>query len=80
MARLPYVTPEQLPESERDLFDGLLERFGRVNNIFRVIAHSPPILRRLLPLGAALRHATQPRSRAPRVSHSHRGAAGAMHL
>jgi uncharacterized peroxidase-related enzyme len=59
MARLPYVTPEQLPESERDLFDDLLERFGRVNNIFRVIAHSPPILRRLLPLGAALRHATQ---------------------
>jgi len=36
MARLPYLTPEQLPESERGLFDEILERFGRVNNIFRV--------------------------------------------
>ena len=34
MARLPYLTPEQLLESE--LFDEILERFGRVNNIFRV--------------------------------------------
>jgi hypothetical protein len=31
MARLPYLTPEQLPASERGLFDEILARFGRVN-------------------------------------------------
>jgi uncharacterized peroxidase-related enzyme len=59
MARLPYVTPEQLPESEQGLFDDIQERFGHVNNIFRVVAHRPPILRQLLQFGVGLRHATQ---------------------
>ena len=59
MPRLPYLTSEQLPESERGLFDEILERFGRVNNIFRVVAHSPPLLRHLLQFGVGLRHASQ---------------------
>jgi uncharacterized peroxidase-related enzyme len=59
MARLPYVIQEQLPESERGLFDEILERFGRVNNIFRVVAHRPPLLRHFLQFGVGLRHATQ---------------------
>jgi hypothetical protein len=33
MARLPYLTQEQLPESERGLFDEIFERFGRVNHL-----------------------------------------------
>jgi len=59
MARLPYVTAEQLPESERGLFDDIRERFGRVNNIFRVLAHRPPLLRHYLQFGVGLRHVTQ---------------------
>ena len=59
MARLPYVTQEQLPESDRGLFDDILARFGRVNNIFRVVAHRPPLLRHFLQFGVGLRHATQ---------------------
>jgi AhpD family alkylhydroperoxidase len=59
MARLPYVTSEQLPESERGLFDDILEQFGRVNNIFRVVAHRPPLLRHFLQFGVGLRRVTQ---------------------
>lgn len=59
MARLPYVSQEQLPESERGLFDEILERFGRINNIFRVVAHHPPLLRHYLQFGVGLRHVTQ---------------------
>jgi AhpD family alkylhydroperoxidase len=59
MARLPYVTQEQLPESERDLFDHIEERFGRLNNIFRMLAYRPLLLRRLLHLAEGLRHATR---------------------
>ena len=47
MARLPYATREQLPESERSLFEEIEAQFGRVNNIFRMLAHHPLLLRRL---------------------------------
>jgi uncharacterized peroxidase-related enzyme len=59
MARLPYVTREQLPESECDLFDHIEERFGWLNNIFRMLAYQPLLLRRLLHLAEGLRHATR---------------------
>jgi hypothetical protein len=32
MARLPYVTRDQLPESEQSLFEEIEAQFGRVNN------------------------------------------------
>jgi uncharacterized peroxidase-related enzyme len=59
MARLPYVTSEQLPESERSLYDEIEAQFGRVNNIFRMLAHHPLLLRRLLNMSDGLRHATR---------------------
>jgi alkylhydroperoxidase family enzyme len=59
MARLPYLERDQLPEAERGLFDEILTRFGRVNNIFRVVAHSPPVLRHLVHFGVGLRQASQ---------------------
>ena len=59
MARLPYVTRAQLPESERSLFEEIEARFGRVNNIFRMLAHHPLLLRRLLQMSDGLRHATR---------------------
>jgi uncharacterized peroxidase-related enzyme len=59
MARLPYLTREQLPEPERDLFDSLLSQRGSVHNIFRAIAHSPILLRRILYLSDGLRNRTR---------------------
>lgn len=59
MARLPYVIREQLPASESSLFDGIEAQFGRVNNIFRMLAHHPLLLRRLLQMSDGLRHATR---------------------
>jgi uncharacterized peroxidase-related enzyme len=59
MARLPYVSAEELPEGESSLFDEIQEQFGRVNNIFRMMAHHPLLLRRLLNMSDGLRHATR---------------------
>jgi uncharacterized peroxidase-related enzyme len=59
MARLPYLDREQLPELERDLFDQLLAQRGQINNIFRIAAHSPLLLRRMLYFSDGLRNRTR---------------------
>lgn len=59
MARLPYLDREQLPESERDIFDDLIRQRGAVGNIFRVAAHSPLLLRRMLHFSDGLRNRTK---------------------
>jgi len=56
MARLPYLDREHLPEPERDIFDDLVRQRGGVGNIFRVMAHSPLLLRRMLYLSDGLRN------------------------
>ena len=50
MARLPYLDREDLPELERDIFDDLLNQRGSIGNIFRIVAHSPPVLLSVLVL------------------------------
>jgi uncharacterized peroxidase-related enzyme len=59
VARLPYLNREQLPESERDIFDDLIRQRGAVGNIFRVAAHSPLLLRRMLHFSDGLRNRTR---------------------
>ena len=60
MARLPYLDREDLPESERDIYDDMMERFGRIHNVHRAIAHSPELLRAFeLHWGEAIRHKTR---------------------
>jgi uncharacterized peroxidase-related enzyme len=59
MARLSYLTQDQLPEHERRLFDEIQARFGRLNNIFRILAHHPVLLRHVIDCGVALRHETR---------------------
>src|SRR3989442_13496581 len=59
MARLPYLDRDQLPELERDIFDNLLSQRGAVGNIFRVMAHSPLLLRRMLYFSDGLRNRTR---------------------
>ena len=59
MARVPYLNREDLPESDRDVFDRLAEERGRpVGNLFRALAHTPNLLRRFVSLGGHLRNRT----------------------
>ena len=59
MARLPYVTREQLPEPERDIYDSLLQQRGSIGNVFRMAANSPLLLRRMLYFSDGLRNRTR---------------------
>jgi uncharacterized peroxidase-related enzyme len=59
VARLPYLSRDQLPEHEPRLFDDIQERFGRLNNIFRILAHQLLLLRHVIDCGLALRHETR---------------------
>jgi hypothetical protein len=62
MARLPYATRAQLPESESALFDEIEAQFGRLNNIFRMLAHHPLLLRRVIQTNLATTSFTSARS------------------
>jgi len=58
-ARVQYLNREDLPETDREIFDNLAaERGGTVGNIFRALAHTPNLLRRFLALGGELRNKT----------------------
>jgi alkylhydroperoxidase family enzyme len=59
-ARVPYLSREDLPEADREIFDNLVaERRQPVGNIFRTLAHTPRLLRRFLALGGELRNHTE---------------------
>jgi alkylhydroperoxidase family enzyme len=60
-ARLPYIDREGLPESDRDIYDRLVQERGGapVGNIFRTLANAPKLLRRFNALGGELRNGTQ---------------------
>ncbi|HYL60415.1 MAG TPA: carboxymuconolactone decarboxylase family protein, partial [Candidatus Acidoferrales bacterium] len=57
-ARVPYLSREDLPEADREIFDNLKAERGSVGNIFRALAHTPNLLRRFLSLGGELRNKT----------------------
>ena len=60
MARVPYLDREHLLEDDRDIYDDMMERFGRIHNVHRAIAHSPVLLRAFeLQWGEALRRSTR---------------------
>ncbi|MGQ0751424.1 MAG: hypothetical protein ACT4PS_12880 [Betaproteobacteria bacterium] len=54
MARLPFVRDDNASEEVRAAFDAAGSFNGRVANSMRVYAHSPAILKFLLPLQAVL--------------------------
>ncbi len=54
MARLPFVQDENAPPEVRAAFEAANSFNGRVANSMRVFAHSPGILKFLLPLQAVL--------------------------
>ncbi|HLW59218.1 MAG TPA: carboxymuconolactone decarboxylase family protein [bacterium] len=56
MARVPYLDREDLPPGDREIYDDLVATRGSVLNLFRVLAHTPLLLRRLLGYSSALRN------------------------
>jgi alkylhydroperoxidase family enzyme len=54
MARVPFVQNDNAPQEVRAAFDAANSFNGRVANSMRVYAHSPAILKFLLPLQAVL--------------------------
>ena len=54
MARLPFVQKDDAPEAVKAAFETAERLNGRVANSMRVFAHSPAILKFLLPLQAVL--------------------------
>jgi alkylhydroperoxidase family enzyme len=59
-ARLPYLTRNDLPEADREIFDQFIkERGAEPGHIHRVVANAPNLLRRFLGLANELRNGTQ---------------------
>jgi hypothetical protein len=54
MARLPLLRDDDVPPEVKAVFDAATAFNGRVANSMRVFAHSPAIVRFLLPLQATL--------------------------
>jgi alkylhydroperoxidase family enzyme len=57
MARVPYVTSEDLPESERHYFERMARERG-TGHIWRAIANQPKVLDAMVSLAGALRNDT----------------------
>src|SRR5579884_1205293 len=55
MARVPYLSREDLRPEDRDIYDDLVARRGGVLNLFRVLAHTPALLRRLVGYSTEIR-------------------------
>jgi alkylhydroperoxidase family enzyme len=50
---MPVVNPipsEKAPVAVKPIYDDLAKKFGRVPNIFAVMAHRPAVLKNFLPL------------------------------
>src|SRR5579859_6514759 len=59
-ARVPYVTRNDLPEADREIFDQFVkERGSEPGHVHRVVANAPNLLRRFLGLANELRNGTQ---------------------
>lgn len=60
MARVPYVTRDDLPENERAIFDRLEQSRGvPVGHIWRALANAPNLLDKILTYADELRQGTQ---------------------
>ncbi len=59
-ARLPYLTRNELPEADRDIWDKFVQSRGSdPGHIHRTVANAPNLLRRFVALADELRNATQ---------------------
>jgi 4-carboxymuconolactone decarboxylase len=56
MARLPYVTQEELPADKRHVWDEIAQHRGSVGNVFRALLNSPEAGRRVAAVGEYIRY------------------------
>ncbi len=54
MARIEPVSPEETQEKSKELLGAVQEKFGKVPNIFKTMAHSPAAMEGFLQLHGAL--------------------------
>jgi alkylhydroperoxidase family enzyme len=54
MAVVNPIAKDKATDEVRPIFDDLAKRFGRVPNIFGVMAHRPNVLKNFLPLYGAI--------------------------
>ena len=54
MAVIDPIPKDKAPDDLKTIYDDLTKTFGRVPNIFGVMAHRPGALKALLPLYAAI--------------------------
>ncbi len=60
MARLPYLTRDDLPEADREIYDRFVQdRGSEPGHVHRIVANAPNLLRRFLGLANELRNGTQ---------------------
>jgi alkylhydroperoxidase family enzyme len=60
MARLPYLSRNDLPEADQFIWDDFVKVRGtEPGNIHRLVANAPNLLRRFVDLANELRHGTQ---------------------
>jgi alkylhydroperoxidase family enzyme len=58
--RIPYLTRDDLPAADREIFDQFVkERSAQPGHIHRIVANAPNLLRRFLGLANELRNGTQ---------------------
>src|ERR1700722_14521533 len=58
--RIPYLTRDDLPAADREIFDQFVkDRGAQPGHIHRIVANAPNLLRRLLGLANELRNGTQ---------------------
>src|ERR1700723_1438464 len=59
-ARGPYLTRDDLPEADREIFDQFVkDRGAQPGHVHRVVANAPNLLRRFLGLAMELRNGTE---------------------
>jgi alkylhydroperoxidase family enzyme len=54
MAAVNPLTKEKAPPAARETFDALTKKFGKMPNIFALMAHRPDVLNKFLPLYGAI--------------------------
>jgi alkylhydroperoxidase family enzyme len=54
MATINTIPKDKAPDDLKSVYDDLTKAFGRVPNIFAVMAHRPGVLKTFLPLYAAV--------------------------
>lgn len=54
MARVPYVDPEQTSGTLRQLYRGVESLYGRVVHLWRILGHSPQVMKYMAPLSVAI--------------------------